>query len=72
MRKASRLVLGAGLGGLVVWVGVRGSNWLKGELAYWRWRRQRAHTIILLSPERDRRVSGRTLVWDDRRDRAAS
>jgi len=41
MKKAGRLVLGAGVGGLVAWLGVRGSTWLKRELAYQRWLRLR-------------------------------
>lgn len=48
-RTAGQAVLVAGLGGLLVWLGVRASHWLQGELAYHR-RRQRVHAIILRSP----------------------
>lgn len=41
MSKAGQVMLAAGVGGLLVWIGVRGSTWLEGELAYYRWRRQR-------------------------------
>lgn len=51
---ASRVLLGAGLGGLVIWLGVRGSRWLKSELAYQRWRRQRVHHIIVSGPPPER------------------
>lgn len=49
-RTAGQAVLVAGLGGLLVWPGVRASHWLQAELAYHRWRRQRVHAIILRSP----------------------
>ena len=75
--KPSQVMLSAGAGGLLVWLGVRGSRWLKGELAYYRWRRQRVHTIMLRPPEngdglKERVAMGAALVWDDRRNRASS
>lgn len=44
----SRVVLGAGVGGLLVWLGMRASRWLQSELAYQRWRRARTphHEIL--------------------------
>jgi hypothetical protein len=68
-----RLVLGAGVSGLVVWLSARGSNWLRDELTYQRWRRQRFHTIVLPNPEavRAQRIAaGRALVWDGRMPQA--
>lgn len=41
MKKASLVVLSAGVGGMLVWVGVLGQDWLRRELAYQRWRRLR-------------------------------
>lgn len=75
--KPSQIMLTAGASGLLVWLGVRGSRWVKGELAYYRWRRQRVHRITLRPPEdgdglRQRGATGSALVWDDRRDRASS
>ena len=64
-------MLGAGAGGLLVWLGVRGSRWVKGELAYYRWRRQRLHEITLRTPEAiplQSLTSGRALVWDGSSD----
>ena len=77
MTKAGQTMLGAGVGGLLLWLGVRGSRWMKGELAYYRWRRQRVHTITLRSREngdglKHHVATGAALVWDDRRDRASS
>lgn len=75
--KPSQVMLSAGAGGFLVWLGVRGSRWLKGELAYYRWRRQRVHRIILRPSEdgdglRQRSATGAALVWDNRRDRVSS
>ena len=52
MKRVGLVILGAGVSGLLAWLGVRGSIWLKGELAYQRWRRQRAHNIIPRRPVR--------------------
>jgi hypothetical protein len=41
VKRVSRVVLGAGLAWLLARLGVRGAQWLKGELAYRRWRRMR-------------------------------
>ena len=77
MPKVTGVTLGAGFGGLLLWLGVRGSRWVKGELAYYRWRRQRVHRIILRPSEdedglRQRCATGSALVWDDRRGRVSS
>ncbi len=63
-------MVGAGVGGLLLWLGVRGSRWVKGELAYYRWRRQRFHNITLRSPEngdglKSQLATGAALVWDE-------
>lgn len=74
LTKRGQTVLGAGMGGLVVWLGVRVSRWLKAELAYQRWRRQRVHTITLSASEAARTqplAPGRALVWDGGRDQAS-
>lgn len=74
-RTAGLLAFGFGVIGLLVWGGVRGSTWLRGELAYQRWRRQRRHTIILPSPgpgTAQYATSGRTLVWDEQEGRPAT
>ena len=65
-------MVGAGVGGLLLWLGVRGSRWLKGEFAYYRWRRQRLHSITLRARENGDGLThhvatGAALVWDDRR-----
>ena len=68
VNRAGLLLLGAGACGLLVWLGVRGSHWLKGELAYQRWRRQRFHKIVLPHPgptPAQYVASGRALVWDE-------
>lgn len=75
--KPSHIMFGAGVGGVLVWLGGRGSRWAKGELAYYRWRRQRVHRIILRPSEngdelRRRSATGSALVWDDRGGRASS
>ena len=41
MKKAGLVVLSAGAGGMLVWLGVLGQDWLRRELAYQRWRRLR-------------------------------
>lgn len=54
--------------GLLAWLAVRGLSWLKGELAYQRWRRDRFQRVVLPTPETgepQRVASGRALVWDD-------
>ena len=54
MKKAGLVVLSAGVGGMLVWVGVLGQDWLRRELAYQRWRRlrtpQRARSCKTASP----------------------
>jgi hypothetical protein len=72
--RAGLLALGAGACGLLVWLGVRGSTWLKGELAYHRWRQQRFHEIILHAHDAlpaQPLAPGRALVWDGSTDQAA-
>lgn len=67
LNRVGLVVLGAGLGGLILWLGVRGSTWLTRELAYQRWRRQRFHPILLGPPAAglaQHLASGRALVWD--------
>ena len=73
--RARLVVLAAGACGLLVWLGVRGSRWLKGELAYQRWRRQRFHKVTLPHPgpaPAQYVASGRALVWDGRTGREQS
>lgn len=72
MKTVGRVALGAGVSGLVVWLGVRGSTWLKEELAYQRWRRQRFHTVVLPNPTAvppEYLASSQALVWDDGTDK---
>ena len=73
LNKARLVAAGAGAFGLLVWLGVRGSRWLQGELAYQRWRRQRFHKVTIPhpGPTADQYgASGRALVWDGGRDQA--
>ena len=73
MSKAGLVVLGAGVSGLLAWLGVRRSTWFKGEVAYQRWRRQRLHTVVLTHPgptSAQYMASGRALVWDGRTGQA--
>jgi len=60
----SASIPGAGVGGLVVWLGVRVSRWLKAE----RWRRQRVHNKVARTQPL---APGRALVWDDGGDQAS-
>ncbi len=55
------VLLGVGVGGLILWLGIRGSAWLTGELAYPRGRRPRLHTITLGAPETS--DEGRRSAW---------
>ena len=67
--KAGLVVLGAGVSGLLGWLAFRGSTWLKGEVAYYRWRRRRFHGVTFRSSgavPAEHLASGRALVWDDR------
>ncbi len=71
MKKASWVAVGASVTGLLVWLSVRGSQWVRGELAYQRWRRQRFHIIVLPNPRltpAQYRASGRALVWGGEND----
>jgi hypothetical protein len=71
--RARLVAAGAGACGLLVWLGVRGSRWLRGEIAYQRWRRQRIHKIVLPHPgptPAQYAAPGRALVWDGGSDQA--
>ena len=69
VNKAGHVVLGAGVSGLLGWLTFRASTWLKGEVAYYRWRRRRFHGVTFRSSgavPAEHLASGRALVWDGR------
>ena len=73
LHRVRLVAAGAGAFGLLVWLGVRGSRWLTGELAYQRWRRTRFHKVTLPHPGPTTAqyvASGGALVWDGGRDQA--